>query len=498
MKIVRSILIASVLAAAVGTPAWARFEPITCKNSFSPEQEITEGNKVAAQVYQQMPVLPENDPVTRYVQQLGARLAANAPPTPGINQRWPFSFHVVASGDINAFALPGGAIFVNLGTVQAADTEAQLAGVMAHEISHVVMRHSTCNLGKQRNKSILYGIGAIGSAILLGNGTAGQLAQTGLGLGQSLDFLHMSRADEKQADLLGANILYSAGYDPRGLPQFFEVIQAKYGAGGAQLLSDHPNPGNRTEYVNAEIQTLPPRSNPIVTTTQFRQIHTQALAERALTAKEVQAGGWKGSGRYASGPGSNGAVMQTSGTPGAGTQGGAQTNTPSGLNRASLGIDGSLQPLQTDLFTIRYPGQWQRHDGNGAVTLYPQGGAGDAGIVYGALINTVRDAGTVSDAASLSQATSQLVQKLVSQNDGLSQVSRFTSFTSGGTNGIAVDLRGRSPIQQGGAAVPERDWLVTFARPDGTMNYLVFVAPERDFATLKPTFDAMLRSFRPR
>ncbi len=494
MKLVRSILIASVLAATAGTPAWARFEPITCKNSFSPEQEMTEGNKVAAQVYQQMPVLPENDPVTRYVQQLGARLAANAPPTPGMNQRWPFTFHVVASGDINAFALPGGSIFVNLGTVQAAETEAQLAGVMAHEISHVVMRHSTCNMGKQQKYGLAAALGQIGSQILLGNGALGSAVTQGIGMGAGLGFLRMSRDDEKQADLLGTNILYGAGYDPRGLPQFFEVIQAKYGAGGAQLLSDHPNPGNRTEYVNAEIQTLPQRSNPIVTTTQFRQVHTQALAERALTAKEVHAGGWKGSGQYASGPGSNGAVMRTSGTPGAG----AQANTPSGLSRASLGIDAPLQPLQTDLFTVRYPGQWQRHDSNGAVTLYPQGGAGDAGIVYGALIGTVRDAGTVSDAASLSQATSQLVQKLVSQNDGLSQVSRFTSFTSGGTNGIAVDLRGRSPISQGGSAVPERDWLVTFARPDGTMNYLVFVAPEQEFATLKPTFNAILRSFRPR
>lgn len=491
MKVVRSILIASVLAATAGAPAWASFEPVTCKNSFTVPQEIAEGNKVAGQVYQQMPVLPENDPVTRYVQQLGAKLAANAPPTPGTNQRWPFNFHVVASGDINAFALPGGSIFVNLGTVQAAETEAQLAGVMAHEISHVVMRHSTCNLGKQRNKSLLYGIGAIGSAILLGNGTAGQLAQTGLGLGQSLDFLHMSRDDEKQADLLGTNTLYNAGYDPRGLPQFFEVIQAKYGAGGAQLLSDHPNPGNRTEYVNAEIQTLPPRSNPIVTTAQFRQVHTQAVAEHAFTAKEVQAGSWKSSGRYAGGPGDNGTVMQTSGT-----SGGAQGSAPVVLSRASLGLDGSLQSLQTDLFTVRYPSRWQRHDGSGAVTLYPQGGAGDGGIVYGALIETAKDVNPISDMASLSQATSQLVQKLVSQNEGLAQVGRLTQLASGGNNAIGVDLRGRSPIVQGGAPISERDWLVTFPRPDGGLNYIVFVSPERDFDTLKPTFDAMVRSFR--
>lgn len=115
-------------------PAWARFEPPpACRNAFTREQEIAEGAKVAAEVYKQMPVLPESDPLSRYVAELGARLAAHAPGGPNA---WPYSFHVVASPDINAFALPGGAMFVNVGAIQAADTEAQLAGVMAHELSH--------------------------------------------------------------------------------------------------------------------------------------------------------------------------------------------------------------------------------------------------------------------------------------------------------------------------------------------------------------------------
>ena len=312
MARMRFALLALMVAITTGPFARASFEPVTCKNAFTVEQEIQEGDKVAAQVYRQMPVLLASDPLTKYVQQLGAKLVAKAPPSPGTNERWPYNFHVVASPEINAFALPGGSIFINLGTIQAAENEAQLAGVMAHEISHVVMRHSTCNLSKQRNKSILYGLGAIGSAIFLGNGAAGQLAQTGIGFGQNLDFLHMSRTDEKQADLLGTSILYDAGYDPRALPQFFETIQAKYGAGGAQMLSDHPNPGNRTEYVNAEIQTLPPRSGATVTTAQFKQIHALALDTHALTATEIQAGAWKTSGHYASGPADNRSVEPAS------------------------------------------------------------------------------------------------------------------------------------------------------------------------------------------
>ena len=108
--------------------AWARFQPESCKNSFTEQQEIAEGGKVAAEVFKQMPVLPDSAPVSQYVRQLGARLVSYAP-----GYKWPYNFHVVASEEINAFALPGGTMFVNLGTIQAAETGGtQLAGVMAH------------------------------------------------------------------------------------------------------------------------------------------------------------------------------------------------------------------------------------------------------------------------------------------------------------------------------------------------------------------------------
>ena len=282
--------------------AAAQFQPVTCKNPLTEDGEIAQGTKVVQAVYKQMPVLPDSDPVARYVQALGAKLVEQAPLVTGVERQWPFQFHVVASGEINAFAVPGGSVFVNLGTIQAAETEAQLAGVMAHEISHVVMRHSTCNIAKQQKRGLLYSLGAIGSAVVLG-GAAGDLAQAGIGMGQNLDFMRMSRGDEQQADLLGVQILYDAGYDPRGLPQFFETIQAKYGAGGAQFMSDHPNPGNRAEYVNAEIQKLPRREHPVVTTPGFTAMHAQAAGEKTLSAKEVAAGAWRGSGSYAVGPG---------------------------------------------------------------------------------------------------------------------------------------------------------------------------------------------------
>lgn len=267
---------------------WAlapQFKP--CNSGFSPAQQIQLGNKVKAEVYKQMPVLPDSNPVSEYVQKLGESLAAHAP-----GYKWPYNFHVADVSAINAFALPGGSVFINLGTIQEADTEAQLAGVMAHEISHVVLQHSACNLKKQQRCGLISALGQLAAGIFLG-GTAGTLAQQGIGITTQLGFLKMSRDDEKQADLEGARILYDAGYDPRGLPQFFETIQAKNGNGTAQFLSDHPNPGNRTEYVDQEIETFPPRAHNIVTTPEFKRIRAIAAKMHAYTDKEVASGVWK-------------------------------------------------------------------------------------------------------------------------------------------------------------------------------------------------------------
>src|SRR6201996_8002365 len=301
--IVRKALVALLLVLGISPPACAQFQPVTCKNSFTQQQEIQAGEKVVAEVYRQMPVLPDSDPIAQYIRQLGARLVAVAPLTPGLAQQWPFRFHVVASEDINAFALPGGTMFVNLGAIQAAETESQLVGVMGHEMSHVILRHSTCNLSKQRKRSIWYSLGAIGSSIALG-GVGGAAAAQGIGAAANLDFLRMSRTDEQAAALLGVRIAHDAGYDPRGLPQFFEIIQAKYGNGSAQFLSDHPSPGNRTEYVNKKIAPLPPLLHPVKTSPQFEVIHQAAMERHTLTAREIQTGAWRSTGLYATSPNS--------------------------------------------------------------------------------------------------------------------------------------------------------------------------------------------------
>lgn len=468
----RLVVLVMGMAAWSAQPALARFNPQPCKNAFSPEQEIVEGQKAKAQVYKTMPVLPDSSPVTRYVQELGARLVARAP-----GPKWPFEFHVVNVADVNAFALPGGPIFVNLGTIQAAETEAQLAGVMAHEISHVVQRHATCNITKQQTPGLLLGLGQVAAGILL-PGAAGALTQGAIGLGGQLGFTKMSRDAEKQADLMGTDILYDAGYDPRAMPQFFEVIQGKYGEGGAQWLSDHPNPGNRIGYVQDEIDTLPHRDNPIKTTAAFTALHKQVVAMRPYTAQEVQSGAWK------------------SRTPNEPVPGGAQSAAiPAGTKPVDFTPNGKWKELSDTAFVLSYPENWQVFDGPGtAVTVAPGGGVtptggGDNAVIYGALI----DGYTPQSAADLAGATRQLAATLAQGNNGLQTVSGPDDVLVNKQPGKSVEFR--NPAGSVGGS-PEHDWLVALQRQDGSLTYVVFIAPEKDFAKLRPSFETMLRSFR--
>jgi Zn-dependent protease with chaperone function len=439
----------------------ARYNPRPCKNAFTEQQEITEGQKAAQEVFKQMPVLPDSNPVSRYVQQLGMRLVAYAP-----GYKWPYNFHVVNVEDINAFALPGGSIFVNLGTIQAAETEAQLAGVMAHEISHVAQRHSTCNITKQQMPSLLAGLGQMAAGIALG-GAAGAMVQQGIGLTAGLSFLRMSRDSEKQADLMGTDILYDAGYDPRALPQFFEVIQGKSGEGGAQFLSDHPNPGNRVGYVNDEIDTLPPRASYKKTSAEFTRIKKIVAGMRPYTAKQVASGAWKQQGGSAPAPAATSLAR---------------------LTESQWKPQGNWQTLEGDGFIVSYPGNWKGVVSGASTLVAPPGGTGPQDAVgYGMLSGRFQPPQLGETAAE----TDQLVAQLKQQNPQLNP---------GQASDVVVNqVRGRSlEATNSGAAGggTERDWLVTLPEPSGTLRYVVFVAPDADFNALRPTFERILGTLK--
>src|SRR5215813_2745187 len=220
-------------------------------NKFKPEDDVKLGQQAAAQAEQKMQLVRDPE-LAGYVERVGERLAAAIPPE-FQHPEFQYSFKVVNAKDINAFALPGGPMYVNSGMITAAKTEDEMAGVMAHEISHVALRHGTAQVTKQQKYSMLSGIMGMGGQIL--GGPIGSVAQMGA-QGVGVYLLKFSREYETEADLLGARIMANAGYDPRQLANMFQTIEAQGGAGGPSFLSDHPSPKDRYAKINQEAQSL--------------------------------------------------------------------------------------------------------------------------------------------------------------------------------------------------------------------------------------------------
>jgi predicted Zn-dependent protease len=222
------------------------------RNSFTPAEDVRLGRQAAADVRQQLPML--NDRATEsLVERIGGRLVA-AVPAQYRQPAFRYSFDVVNAREINAFALPGGPMFLNRGMLQAARTDDEVAGVMAHELSHVVLRHGTLQAAKAQK----FQLGAIAGQVLgsIVGGRTGQVISQGSQVGLGTYFLKYSREYEREADLLGAQIMARAGYDPRQMANMFRTIQQRSGGQGPEWLSDHPDPGNRYAAINREAATL--------------------------------------------------------------------------------------------------------------------------------------------------------------------------------------------------------------------------------------------------
>jgi predicted Zn-dependent protease len=257
-------------------------------NRYSPAEDVKLGQDAAAQAEQQLPIM-RDDAVTSYVEQIGRRLVDAIPENLG-RPEFRYSFKVVNVRDINAFALPGGPMFVNRGMIEAAHTEGEVAGVMAHELSHVVLRHGTAQAGKATRFQVGAIAGAIVGAIVGGN--LGTVISEGARFGLGATFLRYGREYEQQADLEGAHIMAGAGYDPRDMANMFQTIENQGGAGGPQWLSDHPNPGNRVKYINDEAATLH-LENAIRDTRAFDQVktHLQRLPKAPTTEEATKSTG---------------------------------------------------------------------------------------------------------------------------------------------------------------------------------------------------------------
>jgi hypothetical protein len=450
--------------------------------AMSKQQQEQLGLKAMGEVYQQFPVLPDSDPLARYVQQLGRKLVSVIPQ----QYSWPYQFHVIPEKEINAFALPGGPMFINVGAIRAADNEAQLAGVMAHEMSHVYMQHTAKSLPKQEFAQIFAGIlGAVLPGSALGN-----LARAGVQIGAGTILMKYSRTDEAQADAVGAIIMYKAGYNPHALADFFKKLEAQ-GGSGPQFLSDHPNPGNREQSISKEVAQWPPK-NFVSNSNAFSTAKQEASSVRVYTAQEISDGAKQGV--WARQNQERGAMPRGISSNENGGPGNPGNPTMQNVSIRDVQPSGRFTTFQQNDFAISYPDNWQTMNGQGGVTIAPSAGVSNGAIAYGVMIGEGND----PNAQSLDQATQDLIQNFQQQNPGMRVSGNPSDVRVGGLQGKAVYLSSSSPIQRNGQALPERDWLVTIPRSQGGLVYLVFVAPESDFNQLRSTYERMLDSLQVR
>ncbi len=413
---------------------------------FSKQQDIQLGQEAAGQVRTKAQVV-QNPFLQDYVNRIGQRLANTGEAR---SSGFPFTFTVIADPSINAFALPGGPMFIHTGLLKAVDNEAELAGVMGHEMSHVILRHGT----NQASKANLIQIPALLAGVVGGGSMLGQLAQVGVGLGANSVLLKFSRSDESEADALGSHLMSEAGYNPLEMAHFFEKLAASGGSRSPQFLSDHPNPGNREQAIQEEIRTLPQR-NYMADSSDFSRMKQ--------TIGQIPSG-------------SGGATFRGASAP------------PEGQPA------GQFKQIQSRNFTLEYPGNWQAYGSqdSDSVTIAPReglvrGNNGSTQVAYGAIISYFQEEGSSGD---LNQATDELVHHLHATNPGMRAARDRRQVTVGQHRGMITTLESNSPYGN-----METDALVTVETPQG-LFYMIFVAPENQFANLKGTFEQMIRSIR--
>jgi Zn-dependent protease with chaperone function len=419
-------------------------------NLFSPEQDIEMGRQVAQEAEQELNLV-EDAPLAEYINRLGQQLATVAP-----FEDYPYRFSLVNDSNINAFALPGGFIYINRGILEAADREAEVAGVLGHEIAHVALRHGTNQASKAYIAQAPLAI--FGGLFGGGSGVGSILTQLGIGFGANSLFLKFSRDAERQADLLGAQILFDAGYDPTGMTEFFEKLAAESGGRGSEFFSSHPNPGNRLEDVAEEIERLgPPRESYYANFSEFRRVKAR-LAELPEADPRPD-----------------------DRTRNAGNE--APPELPSGR----------FQSYQSDAFRVAYPVNWEALGSDEGVTLAPQGGIAGANgsLAYGFLISTFEPSPNARGRLTLEDATDQLIESLRNANPSMRIGQGYRRDRIAGRTALSAIIRSESAF--GG---DERDWLKTAFGPDGRFYYFIAVVREAEFDAYEETFIRLFDSVR--
>jgi Zn-dependent protease with chaperone function len=434
------------------------------KNKYTPKQDVELGREAAAEVRQQYPII-QDERIARYLTKLGDRLVAAAP-SDLKEPVYEYSFTPVNLKEINAFALPGGPMFVHRGMFDAAASEGEVVGVMAHELSHVLFRHGTANASKAQNPWLQLGqvAGAVGGAVV--GGAAGSAIAQGSQFGLGTLLLRYSRDFEKQADLLGSQIMARAGYDPRALAHMFETIERESkssGGSGPQWMSSHPNPGNRTQYINQEAGLLTIAT--AADASEFEPIKsTFASLPPAKSMADLARSG-----------GSGGDAPQSVGTPG------QPVPRPSTQYRDISG---------GKVFQASVPANWTSLPSKSAIKVVPQNGYGQ---LNGQTVFThgVEFGVTKAGSRDLREATNAWLQAVAQANPELRAAGTQQAIRISQRSALATPLVNLSPL--GGQ---ERIAVYTTFLVDGSLFYYLTIVPENDAQDFQETFRRVGESIR--
>lgn len=471
MSYALALLLAALPLTNVMTAAFAQTQVKAAKSCATPQQDLELGRQAAGEAEQQFQILNDRN-VQEYIVRVGQNLAQYAP-----GERFPYTFKVVNAAEINAFALPGGPTYINRGTIEAAKSEAELAGVMAHEIAHVALRHGTANVCRAQKYQA--GLGILGA--ILGGGLAGTAATIGGSIAAGSVLMKNSREAETDADVLGSQMMARAGYDPVAMADFFETLAGEQRREPGKLerwFSDHPQPNDRRDRIRKESQLLNYRG-PGREVGGFTQIRQALLGMAKAPSMQQQQQQQSGGGQPPSQPGQP--------------------------------VTGRVAPPSTTLkvfrhpsntYEISYPDNWQVAAGNVGLsaTLYPNGGAGQEGIIYGVLLDSylsqnqqnVDPRTRRARPTSLSTATQEILDNTIKGNTYLRVTDGPNSTKAAGRDAMTAVLVGRSPLTNRN----ERAILYNIQLNNGDYLYLIFVTPDDEFRNYQNIFRRMLQSLR--
>jgi Zn-dependent protease with chaperone function len=446
------------------TVGGAQTQIVAPKNKYSPADDVKLGLQAARQVEQQLPIMHDQE-VNGYLNRIGQRLVENIPPE-FRHPEFQYTFTGVNVREINAFALPGGPMFINRGMIEKAHNEGEVAGVMAHELSHVALRHGTAQQTKETPYAIGQVLGQVAGSII--GGGWGQVISTGSQVGIGAAFLRYSREYEKQADILGSHIMAAAGYDPRDMANVFKTIQQEGGSGAPQWLSDHPDPGNRYEYINEEAQFLNVAPRPS-NTADFQNVRAY-LARLSPAPSTEEATRNRRAGRTTSGDAPE------------------RRPDPSAVARPD---ERFTSYDERNLFRVSVPSNWRELPGTNSVTFAPDGAYGTErgnsifthGIEIGAERNESHD---------LRTATDELIQALRQSNPRLGTPSGYDRTTIGGRAALRTTVSNVSDVTGGQEAIA----VYTAELGDGSLFYALGVAPRDQYGTYSRVFDSIVNSIQ--